>query len=311
MAYWRRHERVASALERPDAEDDQERARGLKKPKVARKYDRDRDYISCAQRRSTRMPTGSRDQRAKASDAREGLSEISDDHEAAAFYALSLLAWSRTKIRPSQTAKKPGPFWRSCFDTEPNHRSAHYLILAIDKPQLAERVCRRAALRGHCPFAPHAVDMPSHIFAGWEIAGFDPTNWASIDATRKRPHAHGGAVHRSTRWIPDLCVSASGPRSGCPKKSSTKVKACPKSHGRRMICSLRHVKFSRMSAVDCITGRKRCATVIARLGRAIVPTLMGAGIGKARRDVWRPEERSGRDEAIGKSRVHTRQYDRS
>ena len=76
---------------------------------------------------------------------------------------------------------------------------AHYLIHTYDKPQLAELglpAARRYAQIA--PAAPHAIHMPSHIFArvgDWPDS--IQSNLASIAATRKTAAMHmGGEGHQ-------------------------------------------------------------------------------------------------------------------
>jgi len=86
------------------------------------------------------------------------------------------------------------------FATEPDHPGvAHYLIHSYDKPQLAELglpAARRYAQIA--PAAPHALHMPSHIFARVGLWQDDiNSNLASIAATRKTAAMHmGGEGHQ-------------------------------------------------------------------------------------------------------------------
>jgi tetratricopeptide (TPR) repeat protein len=107
-----------------------------------------------------------------------------DDHEAAAFYALSLLASDETL----EHRKEAAAILEKLFAIEPDHPGvAHYLIHAYDTPALAELgipAARRYAQIA--PAAPHALHMPSHIFARVGLWQDDiNSNLASIAATRK------------------------------------------------------------------------------------------------------------------------------
>ncbi|HTY84302.1 MAG TPA: hypothetical protein VMB19_08785 [Silvibacterium sp.] len=107
-----------------------------------------------------------------------------DDHEAAVFYALSLLSSNET----IEHRKEAAAILEKLFALEPDHPGvAHYLIHAYDTPELAELgipAARRYAQIA--PAAPHAVHMPSHIFARVGLWQDDITsNLASIAATRK------------------------------------------------------------------------------------------------------------------------------
>ncbi|HEY4843297.1 MAG TPA: hypothetical protein VIH78_15125 [Terriglobales bacterium] len=107
-----------------------------------------------------------------------------DDHEAAAFYALSLLATGESLPHRKEAAA----ILEKLFATDPDHPGvAHYLIHSYDTPPLAELgipAARRYAQIA--PAAPHALHMPSHIFARVGLWQDDiNSNLASIAATRK------------------------------------------------------------------------------------------------------------------------------
>jgi tetratricopeptide (TPR) repeat protein len=111
-----------------------------------------------------------------------------DDHEAAVFYALSLLASEPHHDATFANRKQAAAILEKLFATEPDHPGvAHYLIHAYDKPQLAELgipAARRYAQVA--PAAPHALHMPSHIFARVGLWQDDiKSNLASVAATRK------------------------------------------------------------------------------------------------------------------------------
>jgi tetratricopeptide (TPR) repeat protein len=128
--------------------------------------------------------------RAKAySDAMKKVYEsYPDDHEAAVFYALSLLASEPHNDETFANRKAAAAILGKLFATEPDHPGvAHYLIHAYDKPQLAQLgipAARRYAQVA--PAAPHALHMPSHIFARVGLWQDDiNSNLASVAATRK------------------------------------------------------------------------------------------------------------------------------
>ncbi len=128
--------------------------------------------------------------RAKAySDAMKKVYEsYPEDHEAAAFYALSLLASEPHHDSTFANRKQAAAILEKLFAIEPNHPGvAHYLIHSYDKPQLAElgiAAARRYAQIA--PASPHAIHMPSHIFARVGLWQDDiTTNLASVAATRK------------------------------------------------------------------------------------------------------------------------------
>ena len=128
--------------------------------------------------------------RAKAySDAMKKVYEsYPDDHEAAVFYALSLLASEPDEDATFGNRKAAAAILEKLFAIDPDHPGvAHYLIHAYDKPQLAELgipAARRYAQVA--PAAPHALHMPSHIFARVGLWQDDiKSNLASVAATRQ------------------------------------------------------------------------------------------------------------------------------
>ena len=122
------------------------------------------------------------------------------DHEAAVFYALSLLASEPHADATFANRKQAAAILEKLFAIEPDHPGvAHYLIHSYDKPQLAQLglpAARRYAQIA--PSAPHALHMPSHIFARVGLWQDDiNSNLASIAATRKTAAMHmGGAGHQ-------------------------------------------------------------------------------------------------------------------
>jgi hypothetical protein len=122
------------------------------------------------------------------------------DHEATVFYALSLLASEPHDDATFANRKQAAAILEKLFATEPDHPGvAHYLIHSYDKPQLAQLglpAARRYAQIA--PSAPHALHMPSHIFARVGLWQDDiNSNLASIAATRKTAAMHmGGEGHQ-------------------------------------------------------------------------------------------------------------------
>src|SRR5579864_6197803 len=123
-----------------------------------------------------------------------------EDHEAATFYALSLLASEPRNDETFANRKAAAAILEKLFAIEPDHPGvAHYLIHSYDKPQLAQLgipAARRYAQVA--PAAPHALHMPSHIFARVGLWQDDiNSNLASIAATRKTAAMHmGGEGHQ-------------------------------------------------------------------------------------------------------------------
>jgi tetratricopeptide (TPR) repeat protein len=111
-----------------------------------------------------------------------------DDHEAATFYALSLLASEPDDDTTFANRKQAAAILEKLFAIEPDHPGvAHYLIHSYDKPQLAELGLPAARRYAEiAPASPHALHMPSHIFARVGLWQDDiNSNLASIAASRK------------------------------------------------------------------------------------------------------------------------------
>ena len=116
-----------------------------------------------------------------------------DDHEAAAFYALSLLAAEPDHDRDNQYRKKAARVLEPLFREEPNHPGvAHYLIHAYDKPDMAlEGLAAARRYAQIAPAAPHALHMPAHIFARLGLWQDDiDSNVRSIEASQKEAREH-------------------------------------------------------------------------------------------------------------------------
>ena len=123
-----------------------------------------------------------------------------DDHEAAAFYALSLLAAEPDHDKADADRKKAASVLEKLFAEEPNHPGvAHYLIHTYDKPEMAQLGLPAARKYAQlAPAAPHALHMPAHIFARLGLWQDDiDSNVRSIAATQKEAAEHmGGEGHQ-------------------------------------------------------------------------------------------------------------------
>ena len=162
--------------------------------------DRERDYIAALS--AFYGKKGDNEARATAySKAMDGVYQrYPSDREATVFYALSLLASEPDGDTTFANRKKAAAVLEPIFKEEPNHPGvAHYLIHSYDKPQLAQ--LGLPAARSYAkiaPAAPHALHMPSHIFARLGLWQDDiDSNLASIAATRKTAAMHmGGEGHQ-------------------------------------------------------------------------------------------------------------------
>jgi tetratricopeptide (TPR) repeat protein len=152
--------------------------------------DRERAYIAAMHAFYGDSKKHDHDARARAySDAMKKVYEsYPDDHEAAAFYALSLLASELHGDTTFVNRKAAAAILEKLLAIERDHPGvAHYLIHSYDTPSLAQLgipAARRYAQIA--PAAPHALHMPSHIFARVGLWQDDiNSNLASIAATRK------------------------------------------------------------------------------------------------------------------------------
>jgi hypothetical protein len=123
-----------------------------------------------------------------------------DDHEAAAFYALSLLAAEPDHDKTNSNRKQAAAVLEKLFAEEPRHPGvAHYLIHTYDKPEMAQLGLPAARKYAElAPAAPHALHMPAHIFARLGLWQDDiDSNARSIAATQKEAAEHmGGEGHQ-------------------------------------------------------------------------------------------------------------------
>lgn len=201
MAYWGQAMTFYHELwNRPSKDDLKQGAELLKKavdlkPKTARV----REYIDALTvfyRDSDKLSQG---QRADAySKAMEGVYQHNpQDHEAAAFYALSLLA-SGGADATHANERKALAILNKLFAEQPDHPGiAHYIIHSCDSPQMASLglvAARKYA--SIAPSSPHAVHMPSHIFARLGLWKEDiASNEAAIRIADKMEAMHLHAMH--------------------------------------------------------------------------------------------------------------------
>jgi hypothetical protein len=188
---WNRPERAV--LDRGGAE--------LKSAKPLPGTPREKDYIA-ALSKFYEHPTKPYQKRVTAySKAMEKVyAKYPDDHESAAFYALSLLAAEPDHDKTNTTRKQAAAVLEKLFAEEPNHPGvAHYLIHTYDKPDMAQLGLPAARKYAQlAPAAPHALHMPAHIFARLGLWQDDiESNVRSIAATQKEAAEHmGGEGHQ-------------------------------------------------------------------------------------------------------------------
>jgi tetratricopeptide (TPR) repeat protein len=120
------------------------------------------------------------------------------DEEATVFYALSLLAAEPPSDTSLQSAKKAVGLLNGVLATDPEHPGvAHYLIHACDNPVMAQEglgAAKRYAMIA--PSSPHALHMPSHIFARLGLWQEDiSSNLAAVASALHGPSGTEAQLH--------------------------------------------------------------------------------------------------------------------
>src|ERR1700676_2764380 len=144
-------------------------AAATEKAKLAgAKTQRERDYIAAIAAFYTEADK--LDHRTRALAYEKAMDQLQarypDDHEAAIFHALALLATAPPTDKTYVNQKKAGAILEPLFAEQPEHPGiAHYIIHAYDYPPLADRALDAARRYAQiAPDSPHALHMPSHIF---------------------------------------------------------------------------------------------------------------------------------------------------
>jgi hypothetical protein len=192
MAYWGEAMSLYHQLwSRPSQEDLKHGSELLAKAAdVKPKTAREREYISALSvfyRDSDKTEHGKRTDAYAA--AMESLYQHNPgDREAAVFYALSLLGSEHGDDPALVKDRKAVAILNRIFAEQPDHPGvAHYIIHSCDNPQMAS--LGLAAARKYAaiaPSSPHAVHMPSHIFARLGLWQDDiASNKAALEAADK------------------------------------------------------------------------------------------------------------------------------
>ena len=111
-----------------------------------------------------------------------------DDEEASVFYALSLLAAEPPTDTDLTYPKKAVAILNQVLAKDPDHPGVtHYIIHASDNPHMAQDGLAAAKKYASiAPGSPHAVHMPSHIFARVGLWQDDiHSNLAAIELAKK------------------------------------------------------------------------------------------------------------------------------
>ena len=123
------------------------------------------------------------------------------DTDAAAFYALSLVALAEYDEQGAANRKKALAILDPLLITEPEHPGvAHYIIHASDTPELASQGLEAARVYAKiAPDSSHAIHMPSHIFTrlGLWQESID-SNIVAIASAAKATEMHMSDAHYQT-----------------------------------------------------------------------------------------------------------------
>jgi tetratricopeptide (TPR) repeat protein len=193
MAYWGEAMSLYRQLwDRPTAND---LAEGLKLMEQAKpapiKTDRERAYIDAANAFYSGGAAATYESRQAAYSA--AMKRVHErwpqDDEASLFYALSLLASPDSSKNNFAIARQAVAIISGVFARQPDHPgAAHYLIHACDNPVMAVQALAAAKRYAQiAPASPHAVHMPSHIFARLGMWDEDiQSNLASVKIAREQ-----------------------------------------------------------------------------------------------------------------------------
>jgi hypothetical protein len=186
----------------PDAQSAAQGQRALAAAeRAAERSERERAWIQALRRFYDGYTPAQADRQAQAyAQAMESLSRhYPDDLEAQVFHALALLAADTPDDVSLRLPREAYAILNPLFAAHPDHPGiAHYLIHACDHPQMAADglpAARRYAQIA--PDAPHALHMPSHIFA--RLGRWDDdirSNLASEAAALRLLGPHRGAENR-------------------------------------------------------------------------------------------------------------------
>jgi tetratricopeptide (TPR) repeat protein len=121
-----------------------------------------------------------------------------NDTEAQVFYALALINSAEDDDVALTNLKKAVAILYPLFRQHPNHPGvAHYIIHATDNPEMAQQGLEAATRYASiAPAAPHALHMPSHIFARLGLWEDDIRSNLASKAAAENPAVHAGAENR-------------------------------------------------------------------------------------------------------------------
>ncbi|HEY6221820.1 MAG TPA: tetratricopeptide repeat protein, partial [Candidatus Eisenbacteria bacterium] len=202
MAYWGIAMTYWHPIWAPPGPDDLARGKAAAKKaeELGGKTERERGYIAAIGAFYRDSETLDHRSRALAyTSAMEGFSRrFADDHDAAIFYALALLATAPPGDATFANQKKAAGILNGLLPLEPNHPGvAHLVIHSFDYPQLAQDALPAARSYAKiAPSSPHALHMPSHIFTrlGLWQESIDSNIASAVAARRLVAERHPGAA---------------------------------------------------------------------------------------------------------------------
>ena len=130
-----------------------------------------------------------------------------NNHEVAAFYALSLLG-SVSEGRDDKIYGQGAIIAKSILEENPNHPGAlHYLIHSYDDPNHAQLALNAADSYSQvAPDASHALHMPSHIYVAlgmWDevVSSNEHSYQASIDRMMRKNLDNDARGYHAFHWL--------------------------------------------------------------------------------------------------------------
>ncbi len=201
MAYWGQSLTLFHLLwARPSAADLQ-RGHELaqKAHELKPKTKREQEYVDAV---VTLYQTGDLEHKKRLANYASAMERVANDNpkdtEAQAFYAVALLGAAPEDDPTHAQDRKAVAILTRIFEVQPDHPGiAHYIIHSCDNPQMAP--LGLAAAREYAkiaPASPHAVHMPSHIFARlglWQDS--IASNASALRAADKMQEMHFHTAH--------------------------------------------------------------------------------------------------------------------
>ncbi len=205
MAYWGKAMALYHQLwDFPDANDLREGREDLEEAgKISNTTGREREYISAAAAfyQDNSQLTHTARAQAYSTGMKKLYRDSPKDTDAAAFYALSLVALAGYGEQSLSNRKKALAVLDPLLVTEPDHPGvAHYIIHASDTPELASQGLEAARMYAKiAPDSSHAIHMPSHIFTrlGLWQESID-SNISAMGSAAKATEMHMADAHYET-----------------------------------------------------------------------------------------------------------------